>query len=101
LTVLDEADRITQEDRQRYYGHPYDNHGNTADLWRAYLQRRCGVDLELTGEDVCMMMILLKVSRHANRSHRDNLVDIAGYARNVEQIAKRVEELDPPCLSSP
>jgi hypothetical protein len=100
MSILTEAERITQADRQRYYGHPHDNHGNTAEFWRSYIKRRFGLDVRLTAEDVCMMMILLKVSRQANRSHRDNLVDIAGYARNVEQIADREEELNPLCQYS-
>lgn len=85
-TVLDEAAKVTAGDRQRYYGHPRQNHGNTAKLWAAYLARRFGQDLDLGPRDVCMMMVLLKVSRDANRPARDNLTDIAGYARNAEML---------------
>lgn len=88
-TVLEEAARISSGDRQRYYGHPADNHGNTAELWAAYLERRFGTGVALTARDVCLMMILLKVSRDANAVKRDNLVDICGYARNAEQIEER------------
>lgn len=88
--LLRDAEQITSDDRQRFYGHPADNHGNTAALWSAYLRRRYGIaDLELTARDVCLMMVLLKVSRDANRVNRDNLVDIAGYARNAEMIEER------------
>lgn len=86
-TVLDEATRITAGDRQRYYGHPADNHGNTAELWSDYMLRRFGPGApNLDARDVCLMMILLKVSRDANARKRDNLVDICGYARNAEQV---------------
>jgi len=88
-SVLAEAARVTAGDRQRYYGHPSDNHGNTAELWTAYLRRKYGITQALGARDVCMMMILLKVSRDANAPKRDNLVDVCGYARNAEQVDDR------------
>jgi len=91
VTILEQAAQITAEDRQRFYGHPADNHGNTAALWSAYVRRKFGVDLELSARDVCMMMVLLKVSRDANKPQPDNLVDICGYARNAEMVQEREE----------
>ena len=106
-TVLDEAAEVTSNDRRRYYGHPRDNHGCTADLWSAYLRRvllaslpSLGLPLDdedtiravlpqlvaLGARDVCWLNILQKASRDANRPHRDNLVDCAGYARNAEMV---------------
>ena len=52
----------------------------TATLWLAFLGKT------ITAEDVPLMMILLKVSREANKHKRDNLVDIAGYARTREML---------------
>lgn len=91
--VLLEAQHITAGDRQRYYGHPLDNHGATAALWTAYLRRRRMLPhgTALSARDVCMLNVLQKVSRDANRQHRDNLVDIAGYARNAEMVDERAE----------
>lgn len=94
-TILDEAAEVTTSDRQRFYGHPADNHGCTADLWDAYLERRksyCeerGETFMIDATDVCWMNILQKASRDANRRKRDNALDAAGYARNIEQIAER------------
>jgi hypothetical protein len=85
-TILEEAAEVTSGSRQRAYGHPRDNHGNTAALWGAYLTRKYGFEGDLTARDVCLMMVLLKVSRDANKPGRDNLVDMAGYARNAEMI---------------
>jgi len=85
-TILQEAAEVTAGDRQKFYGHPKDNHGNTAALWGAYLTRRFGAGVTLDARDVCLMMALLKISRDANRRKRDNLVDIAGYARNAEMV---------------
>jgi hypothetical protein len=88
-TILEEAATITSGDRQRYYGHPSDNHGNTATFWSAYLNRKYGAAFRLTVRDVALMMVLLKISRDANAQKRDNLVDICGYTRNIEQDEER------------
>jgi len=85
-TVLEEAADITAGSRQELYGHPRDNHGSTAQLWGAYLTRRFGREIPLDARDVCIMQVLLKVSRDANERKRDNLVDICGYARNAEML---------------
>ncbi len=85
-TFLDEAAEIVNGDRNKFYGHPLDNHGCTADMWSAYLSRRFGVSVLVTPEDVCVLNILQKTSREANMPKRDNLVDIIGYSLNVEMI---------------
>lgn len=87
MNILEKADDVTKHARQSSYGHPFDNHNNTARLWSEYLARRHESKVPLDALDVCYMMILLKVSRLANEpSHLDSLVDIAGYARNAEVI---------------
>ena len=91
-TVLAEAGQAVDGDRGRFYGHPADNHGNTAAFWTEYIERKYGLVVALTARDVCMLMVLLKVSRDANRPKRDNLVDICGYARNAEMIEDRLNE---------
>jgi hypothetical protein len=85
-TVLDTAMRVTAFDRNQDYGHPADNHGHTAKLWSIYL----GVDI--TAEQVCMLNILQKISRGMAVLTHDTLVDIAGYARNVEMIREVTDE---------
>ena len=96
MNILEKAHDVTQNARQSAYGHPVDNHGNTAELWSAYLERRLGSDFELSSLDVCYMMILLKISRLANDpTQLDSLVDIAGYARNAEMILDETEERGP------
>lgn len=86
MSILDQAAKITSEDRRKKYGHPSANLGNTAKLWSAYLERKVGVNFELDARDVCMMMVLVKVSRDANAPDPDNLLDIVGYARCAEII---------------
>jgi len=77
-TVLEEAARIVDGDRRADYGHPADNHRRTAAMWSAYL----GVGI--TPRQVCMLNALQKIGRDAHRPKRDNLVDLAGWARNAE-----------------
>lgn len=86
--ILETAMKITSGDRQDKYGHPRDNFGSTADLWNAYLKRRHFPSSRITAHDVGIMMILVKISREANNPTKDNLVDIAGYARTVEMLSE-------------
>jgi hypothetical protein len=79
-TILQEAQRHVHGARNEDYGHPLDNHSRTAGLWSTYLNR------VVTPEDVCMLNILQKVSRGMNSITRDTLVDVAGYAANVEMV---------------
>jgi hypothetical protein len=89
-SVLHEAIEITKGDRNRDYGHPLDNLENTAEFWSGYIMRRFGVRVKLNYRDVSMMMVLMKVSRDANRPKRDNLVDICGYTNIVEKAEKEL-----------
>jgi hypothetical protein len=78
--LLAEATKITAVDRNKAYGNPEDNFANIANLWKAYWKAQ-GADVSCTPCDVANLMILMKVARLAtNLTHRDSLVDIAGYA---------------------
>lgn len=69
--------------RRDDYGTPLANHDRTAKLWAAYLGH------PVTAEDVCFMNVLQKVSRSATgQITQDTLVDIAGYALNVDLVQK-------------
>lgn len=78
--ILAEAQSIVDGPRRDDYGPPAVNHARTAALWSAYL----GVDI--SPRQVCMLNILQKVGRDAHAPKRDNLVDIAGWARNAELV---------------
>lgn len=86
-TIFDTAKSIVYGDRERTYGDPSRNIRNIAAMWTTYL--KCRYDplglLEyppnVTMEDVCAMMRMVKESRLINQpDHRDSLVDICGYA---------------------
>lgn len=84
-TVLEEAERIVGGDRNDAYGHPAVDFACIAAMWNAYLIKRFGCG-DLTSRDVAMLMIMLKTAREARKPGRDNLVDIAGYARCAERL---------------
>lgn len=69
---------IVHGDRNKYYGHPKDNHGRTAQMWSAYL------GIPISPRQVCMLNALQKIARDAHREKEDNLVDLAGWALNAE-----------------
>lgn len=88
MDILDKAKNIVHGDRNEAYGHPADNHGLTAKYWSIYLKK------EITAVDVCFLNILQKISRSQNGVDKnlDSLVDIAGYAANIEMIMERLNE---------
>jgi hypothetical protein len=75
--LLKEAGDLVAGERNESYGHPKDNHQVTAELWTTWL------GLRVTPRDVCIMMILLKISREHHTAKRDNLVDLIGYTLNA------------------
>jgi len=86
-TILDIADRLTGKDRNESYGHPLDDYTCTAELFTAILKHagKLKEDAEIEPELAQLLMIQVKTSRLAqNITHRDTLIDIAGYARTIE-----------------
>jgi len=90
-TILEEAIRITTNNREVDYGHPYYNMTTTALFWSAVL------GIEVTPEQVALCQIGTKLAREIHKQKRDNIVDIAGYARVYERVVeKRVELAESP-----
>ncbi len=86
-SVLDEAKRITGGERHQDYGHPSDDFARTATLWNGILAAKLRDGAVVTPMDVPLCMIAVKLARQSNRHKRDNLVDIAGYARTAAMVA--------------
>jgi hypothetical protein len=84
-TILDEAARVTSGERQTDYGHPRDDFTRTAVMWNGLLAGK--LRQPITAMDVPLCMIAVKLAREAHRHKRDNLVDIAGYARTGAMVA--------------
>jgi hypothetical protein len=85
-SILDEAKRITATLRQDDYGHPTDDFTRTARMWSGILASKLYEGERVTAMDVPLCMIAAKLARQAHRHKRDNLVDIAGYARTAAMI---------------
>lgn len=75
--LLGEAAKACAE-REGQYGQ--DAFTDVADAWSTYLGR------DVDERDVANMMVLLKVMRNKEPGHRDNWVDIAGYAACGAQV---------------
>lgn len=91
MNILLEADKIITGDREATYGKFDKNLQAIADMWNTYLVAAADADgnIVLSARDVCMMMVLLKVAREANKHKEDNLVDICGYTALAHKIAKK------------
>lgn len=78
---LDTAKQIVHGDREKTYGDPGKNLRRIAGYWSTHL----GIDI--TQNDVCIMMMLLKMARLGNDpEHVDSWVDIAGYVALKDKI---------------
>jgi len=88
MSILREAERIVDGERGDAYGPPEKDFGRVAKMWSALL----GVEVEAWQVGACM--ICLKLSRETNKHKRDNLVDVAGYAKTIDMIREGVPEND-------
>ena len=80
-SIEQEAREIIYGDREKTYGHPAKNIEQIAELWSAYTRTT------ITADQVCDMMILLKLARLKNNpTHRDSLVGMIGYTLLKERI---------------
>ena len=90
MSVLKEANAIIYGDREKTYGHPDKNLKAIATMWDVYINNTNS--REINAKDVAAMMMLVKVARFANDPpHRDNLVDICGYAALIERCDEPTE----------
>lgn len=73
--VLEEAARLISHDRNVTYGPPSQDFERIAAMWSVLFGR------EFSAHEVAMGLICLKLSRLVHSPlHRDNWVDMAGYA---------------------
>lgn len=105
--ILQEADRLTSGDRRRGYGPPWEHHTKTAAIATVLLEPKLKNGEEITSRDFQRIIIADKLVRDTNEAKRDNLVDIAGYARTAEMVEDRMatgvapDDHEPLCLPEP
>lgn len=80
MNILEEANQITAGARAADYGSVKDDFGRTAALWSIL------IGAPVTPMQVALCMVALKLSRQCHKPKRDNLIDIAGYARTAEML---------------
>jgi len=87
VSILEQAAEIITKDRAQTHGEDAENSfGKIADMWSAYLEH------PVSREDVCAMMVLLKVARFSNNpAHLDGPIDICGYAAIAGELATNAE----------
>lgn len=82
MSFLEDVARIT-EARGKQYGAPLKHFTKTCAIINALF------DFDLTPEDWAICMIADKLARESETVHRDNLLDIAGYAERREEILRQ------------
>lgn len=92
MNILEEANSLVHGDRGAAYGHPFVDYECTATMWRSLIKRRYGVDVPLTPDFACLLMVAVKLSREAGKPKRDNLVDAAGYAECAQMCIEKGSE---------
>lgn len=87
-TICEIADYLTSEDRIKDYGHPANNFADIAAMWSVILRTK------ITPTQVGLCNVATKICRHLNKEKRDNLIDMAGYAKTLDIIAQYEKEKD-------
>ena len=79
-SILQEADRIVNGERQTDYSDPVENFKQIASIASTILKK------ELSAEDCCVVLMAVKLARESYKHKRDNLVDLAGYTEILNRI---------------
>ena len=88
MNILNEANKLTSDDRQEVYGHPADDFKKVVIMARPILD----ADIDPTLKHA-LYMIQVKIARLLNTpDHIDSVVDIAGYANTYGMILEKKEQ---------
>lgn len=88
--ILQEADKLTSQDRRREYGPASEEFERAAAMWSTLLKKK--LKEPITADEYAMCMVLVKVIRYSYKSSRDSLIDIAGYARTIEMLGEETTD---------
>ncbi len=86
-SVLSEAERIVNGDRQADYSDPVENFKHIAEIASAISKE------ELSPTTCAIVMIAVKLAREDYKHKRDNLVDLAGYVEILNRIKENEVEV--------
>lgn len=86
MTHADVAHKLVLGDRNDAYGNPHADFAGVALIWSGILNAK--LNERITAEEVGLMMVGLKLRRHAHKAKDDNLVDAHGYLTCVEWIER-------------
>lgn len=86
MNILEEANKLTNIDRQGVYGHPIKDFTKVASLTKPILESDIDPVLKHS-----LYMIQVKIARLLETpGHRDSIVDIAGYANTYAMCASKI-----------
>lgn len=85
-SILQEAERIINGQRQREYGHPLDDFGKVTGMINSLFADK--IKDPFVADDWPLMMNCVKMSREVNHPQRDNMTDGAGYWGTLEKIKR-------------
>lgn len=94
--ALQEAENVVSNDRQKDYGHPYDDFKRAMGMLSALGYRFLepdGTYRELKPTDQPIIMTCVKLSREVNHHKWDNIVDIHGYMKCLEMVIERIQQI--------
>ena len=86
-SVLSEAERIVNGDRQADYSDPVENFKHIASIASAISKE------DLSPTTCAIVMIAVKLARENYKHKRDNLVDLAGYVEILHRIKENEVEV--------
>lgn len=79
--ILERANELIHNDRNKDYGHPLDDFTRTGKIWSAIL------GVPVSAEQVALCMVGVKMSRLCNSpDHKDSIADGAGYFGTYEMV---------------
>lgn len=92
---VEEALHITKHDRNDKAGAAEDNFARIGLCWTALLSEKLDSRVFIDAADVARMMVAMKLCRDSHAPHRDNRVDIHGYALCLERVQPTSKQPDP------
>lgn len=78
--IFAEADSLVKGDRRKAYGSVTESFLNIAAIWSVVLKRT------ITAQEVAKCMIGMKLVRESNKHQKDNLVDLCGYSKLLQEL---------------